>query len=248
MQTESFAGHSFFGSFQGQLASSAVVGGTVAEIGGGKFANGAVTGAFVSLFSSAAQSKSSPSQTTGNAATDAKLAEDVHSDTPQGADGYTVQSLYVDKASSGRAILYSNGTDSVLVFAGTTSGSNWVANLKQAFGFKSAQYEWGKRLATKLSGQHSNLRFAGYSLGGGIASAAAIVTGRSANVFNAAGVHNNTLGNFARTNGTVNYYYSNFDVLRYLNYLTPARVPGNHISVGNAGFHGIGGVVDALYP
>jgi hypothetical protein len=53
MQTESFAGHSFFGSFQGQLASSAVVGGTVAEIGGGKFANGAISAAFVQLFNHA---------------------------------------------------------------------------------------------------------------------------------------------------------------------------------------------------
>jgi len=83
-------------------------------------------------------------------------------------------------------------------------------------------------------------------LGAGIAAAAAIVIGGSANIYNAAGVHNNTLRGFSRSNGTVNYYYSNLDVLSYLNYATPSRVPGNSHSVGYAGFHGIGGVVNSF--
>ena len=236
-----------------RTTTAAIVGGTVAEIGGGKFANGAATAAMVSLFSEVGRSNSrGSSQTTGNAAVDAQLAEDVYRNNPQGAGDYSmVGSPYVDAASGGRAVLYANTTgDSVLVYAGTTLGSasNWIANFKQAFGFKSAQYEWGIDLAVNLSGSNPGLRFAGHSLGGGIASAAAIVTGGSANIFNAAGVHNNTLRGFSRSHGSVNYHYSNFDVLRYANYLTPSRVPGNHISVGNAGFHGIGGVVDALNP
>jgi len=76
----------------------------------------------------------------------------------------------------------------------------------------------------------------------GLASAAAIITGRSATTFNAAGVHTSTLRGFARSNGTVRSYYSRFDVLQIGNALTPASVPGQRIPLGNAGFHGMSGV------
>lgn len=147
-----------------------------------------------------------------------------------------------------RAALFSNGTDNVLVYAGTSPSSlaNWWANLKQAFGFRSGQYEAGIDLAVRLSETVGNLRYAGHSLGGGIASAAAIVTGGSARTFNAAGVHDNTLRGFDRSHGAVTSYYSTFDVLRIGNALTPASVPGDRVSLGAAGIHGIGGVIKAL--
>jgi hypothetical protein len=87
-----------------------------------------------------------------------------------------------------------------------------------------------------------NIHFTGHSLGGGIASAAAIWTGGSATVFNAAGVHANTLGDFSPSRGSVTYFYSSFDVLRAGNALTPATVPGERVSLGSAGLHGMGGV------
>lgn len=159
-------------------------------------------------------------------------------------DGYVLNSIYTD-GSGMKAALFVGGDSSVLSFAGTSPSSwdNWKANLSQAFGFSSAQYNAGIFLALSLGG---NVHFTGHSLGGGIAAAAAIVTGGNATIFNAAGVHSNTLRGYAPSNGSVTYYYSSFDVLRIGNALTPARVPGEHISLGAAGFHGMGGVCRAM--
>jgi len=50
----------------------------------------------------------------------------------------------------------------------------------------------------------------------------------------------------SHSNGSVTSYYSTLDVLRLGNALTPASVPGNQVSLGVAGFHGIGGIIKAL--
>lgn len=91
-----------------------------------------------------------------------------------------------------------------------------------------------------------NIYFTGHSLGGGIVSAAAIWTGGNATVFNAAGVHVSTLGGYAPSRGSVTYFYSSTDVLRLGNALTPVSVPGEHISLGVAGLHGMGGVCQVM--
>ncbi len=83
-------------------------------------------------------------------------------------------------------------------------------------------------------------------MGGGIASASAIITGGNATVFNTAGVHKNTLRGYPPSNGSVTHYYSSFDVLRFGNLLTPASVPGRGISLGAAGFHSMSGVCSAM--
>jgi RHS repeat-associated protein len=185
---------------------------------------------------------------TRNALIDAKLSQGIYDKNFTGTDGYNMVGKPYTETNGLRAALFSNGTDNVLVYAGTSPSSlaNWWANLKQAFGFRSEQYEAGIDLAVRLSETVSNLRYTGHSLGGGIASAAAIVTGGSARTFNAAGVHDNTLGGFERSHGPVTSYYSTFDVLRIGNALTPASVPGDRVSLGAAGIHGIGGVIKAL--
>ena len=91
-----------------------------------------------------------------------------------------------------------------------------------------------------------NIHFTGHSLGGGIASVAAIWTGGSATVFNAAGVHANTLGGYAPSRGSVTHFHSSFDVLRLGNAFTPVSVPGARVSLGAAGLHGMGGVCRAM--
>ena len=85
-------------------------------------------------------------------------------------------------------------------------------------------------------------------MGGGIASAAAAVTGRSATVFNAAGVHVNTVAAYGASlsNASVRHYYSSFDLLRIGNAFTPARVPRQQIPLGSAGLHGMGSVCGAV--
>lgn len=157
---------------------------------------------------------------------------------------YTLESIFTDDSGL-KAALFVGAESSVLAFAGTSpsSGANWKANFAQAFGGSSAQYNAGIDLAISLGG---NVHFTGHSLGGGIASAAAIVTGGSATIFNAAGVHSNTLRGYSPSNGSVTYYYSSFDVLRLGNALTPASVPGQHISLGAAGLHDMGSVCRAM--
>lgn len=188
-----------------------------------------------------------------SALTNAKLSNGIYGKNFTGADGYTmVAGSLVDDGKTGlRTAVFSNGTNNVQVFAGTSPSSlaNWWANLTQALGFKSPQYEQGMKSATANYEKYGgNLSFTGHSLGGGIASASAIVTGGSAVTFNAAGVHNNTIGDFSRSNGSVTSYYSTFDVLHVLNWITPssASVPGQRISLGAAGFHGMGSMVNAL--
>lgn len=87
----------------------------------------------------------------------------------------------------------------VLAFAGTQplSKADWVTNFKQGLGFKAEQYETAMQMALNLKqnlGEDASarLRFAGHSLGGGLASAAALATGIEAVTFNAAGIHKNT--------------------------------------------------------
>ena len=159
-------------------------------------------------------------------------------------DGYTLDSIHTDPSGM-KAALFVNGDSSVLAFAGTSPSSwaNWTANFRQAFGFKSAQYDAGIRLAASLEG---NVHFTGHSLGGGIASASAIITGRGATVFNAAGVHSNTLRGYSPSNGSVTHFRSSFDVVQGANALTPASVPGRQVSMGAAGLHGMGSMCRAM--
>ena len=70
-----------------------------------------------------------------------------------------------------------------------TSGKDWSNNLKQPFGL-SEQYKQSttnaRRLANKMGS--SQLSFVGHSLGGGMAAANALATGKKAITFNAAGL------------------------------------------------------------
>ena len=108
----------------------------------------------------------------------------------------------------------------------------------------------------------SNVVFTGHSLGGGLASAAAISQGRTAFTFNAAGLHRNTVGgsiNPQVANKLIRAYYSPSDSLSKLqdrhtiqyslaitgpNYLNKAV--GRRISVAGAEGHSIQNMYDAL--
>ena len=183
------------------------------------------------------------------AVTDARLSRCVSNSRCAGADGYELVRRFEDDTGL-RAALYVNSEgEAVLAFRGTRffSRRDWIANLRQAAGFSSAQYESGISLALELHADlGGNIRFTGHSLGGGIAAAAAIHADGNARAFNAAGVHSNTLGDFSRSRGNVTHYYSSTDVLRAVNALTPVSVPGTQKSLGPAGFHGMRGVCRAM--
>ncbi len=214
---------------------------------GGKFANGAGYAAFASIVSAGAQSARKP---TPQEVTYAKMSNEVYGltqadvDAGYQIDDYTLSELTTDKSGL-KAALFVKGDSQVVAFAGTSPSSwaNWKANFRQAFGLRSAQYEAGKAYAASLNG---SVHFTGHSLGGGIASASVIVTGNSATVFNAAGVHSNTLNGISRSNGSVTHFRSSFDVLQPINALTPSSVPGQQISLGAAGLHGMGGVCKVM--
>ncbi|MGV8959581.1 MAG: XVIPCD domain-containing protein [Stenotrophomonas sp.] len=82
----------------------------------------------------------------------------------------------------------------VLAFCGTDQGRDWPQNLGQGIGLQTKQYEDAIELgrqAKKAYGQE--LLLTGHSLGGGLASAAAVISNTPAVTYNSAGVHNNTL-------------------------------------------------------
>jgi hypothetical protein len=79
-----------------------------------------------------------------------------------------------------------------VAFRGTqlTSLLDWYNNVLQAFGIPTPQYSMAKTLAKVIYERTGgNVRFVGHSLGGGLASAAAMVTGARAITINAAGLH-----------------------------------------------------------
>ena len=85
----------------------------------------------------------------------------------------------------------------VLAFAGTElSIKDMTANAVQAVGMTSGQYRFANQLALRAQ-EHTpknyTLQFTGHSLGGGLATTAALVTGLNATIFNAAGIHPNSL-------------------------------------------------------
>lgn len=102
-----------------------------------------------------------------------------------------------------RILMNEKAGEYVLAFRGTqaTSGADWFSNIVQGAGMTPAQYQVAVNLAKEVSfvvndrrpggfpSGGGSLRIVGHSLGGGLASAAALATNSKATTFNAAGVH-----------------------------------------------------------
>ncbi|MGK6354109.1 lipase family protein [Sphingomonas sp. DT-207] len=140
----------------------------------------------------------------------ALMADDVYNDIPAPPPGYRV-ATESDLARIGlspqdlsspqsafRARVYLSGEGAsaqyVVSFRGSTDASDWKANAQQAVGLPSDQYARALMLA-KAIGRHpdANVTLTGHSLGGGLASAAALASGRDAATFNAAGLSDATI-------------------------------------------------------
>ena len=109
----------------------------------------------------------------------------------------------------------------MLAFAGTdpSSMANWGANTDQAVGFGSSQYEQGLSLAIAVhAATGGNVLFAGHSLGGGIASAAAYATGGRAITFNADGLNSRYR---VGTRGAIRAHHVRGEILTVLQRWTP---------------------------
>jgi hypothetical protein len=119
----------------------------------------------------------------------------------------------------------------ILAFAGTdfTSFDDWRTNILQAFGSDGVdQYDWAKEIANALANNSvfsfnsSNTYITGHSLGGGLASAASIMSGFHAYTFNAAGLHPltvNNLPNLANANSLITSYKVDWDILSWGQYV-----------------------------
>lgn len=98
--------------------------------------------------------------------------------------------------------------------------------MQQALGLRSAHYEHAMQFAEELVSQFDdNISFTGHSLGGGLASAAAIATNRPATTFNAAGLHPNTVknhGGLGSANRLITAHYIKGDILSFLQDWSPA--------------------------
>ena len=117
------------------------------------------------------------------------------------ADGNHVEidpAALEDSASGFRASIYRNDAGQVVVaFAGTDPSEmpDIGADAAQAFGLETTQYNKAVDLAKKaeVAFGEGNVIFTGHSLGGGLASTAALAVDATAVTFNSAGPSNDTL-------------------------------------------------------
>jgi len=141
--------------------------------------------------------------------TQALLAQDVYNDVAIPPPGYRVageddlRALNLDPSlltdGSFRARVYVTGEGAAaeysIAFRGSQSAQDWLTNAQQGLGFDSVHYRAALAIGERVARSDiaDQVRFTGHSLGGGLASAAAIAAGRPADTFNAAGLHQDTI-------------------------------------------------------
>ena len=102
--------------------------------------------------------------------------------------------VYVDRTSS--------APNYVVSFRGTTSANDWSANARQSAGLPTDHYNKALELGDRLNvPEDARVTITGHSLGGGLASTAALAAERDAVTFNAAGLSNATQDSAARIAG-----------------------------------------------
>ena len=117
------------------------------------------------------------------------------SDTDLAAAGITAATSRDDTGF--QSAVYTDGNGNyVVAFAGTdpTSVPDWLANGGQGLGFETSQYRDAMALAQEVTSAFPGRTvITGHSLGGGLASAAALATDSAAVTFNSAGLSDETL-------------------------------------------------------
>ncbi|WP_165832236.1 DUF2974 domain-containing protein [Caulobacter radicis] len=184
------------------------------------------------------------------------LAADVYNDTPNPPAGWEVAGAddlarlgldptdLEEPGSSFRARVYVDAQgDYVVAFRGSQNAEDWRNNFQQGLGLDSGHYDKALVIGERLRTAGEDVTLTGHSLGGGLASAAAVASGLPADTFNAAGLHEDTL-DAARAGGAaapqVDAYYLDGDPL--------SRVQDGGDRWLGAGLGGlIGGIPGAIF-
>ncbi|MGJ0635803.1 phospholipase [Xenorhabdus bovienii] len=145
-----------------------------------------------------------------------------------------------DSSTGFQAGVYRNKGLYIVSFTGSNEIQDFMASIRQGLGFKEEQYGQAVKLAqAALKGFGENVIFTGHSMGGGLASVAALTTGKPAVIFNAAGVSDSTLKSMGLSpkasrevaeNGLIRNYIVEHDWLDNLQKTLPIPQPmGNKI-------------------
>lgn len=137
----------------------------------------------------------------------ARISQDVYDPNSRGIDGWQrldndqltaagIDPASLEDPSTGfRAAVYQDADGHhVLAFAGSNDIKDWLDNARQGVGLPAAEYNQAVALATQAKVAFGNdLAITGHSLGGGLASMAALATDTPAVTFNASGLNDATL-------------------------------------------------------
>ena len=171
--------------------------------------------------------------------------------------GYiTRQKTYLDNKSGFKAGLFKNGRTGKYIgaFAGVDgfgAVNDWWGSFRQMIGLRSKQFDEAESLARKLNKKFgSALSFTGHSLGGGLATLAALLTHRHATIFNAEWLSNGTIDryhlNTAMASTLITAYHTGQDPLTAIQHFWPGlNELGRQKELGDGG-HGIGYVMGAF--
>lgn len=120
--------------------------------------------------------------------------------------GIEPDDLKVEQAPNFKAKVYEPQEDvfgkdlsASVVFRGTQSFPDWVANAKQAVGAENDYYKQAVKIGNKIEMSNAPMDCSGHSLGGGMASACSRASGKPGWTFNAAGLNSKTLKKYSST-------------------------------------------------
>ncbi|CDG20634.1 FliA regulated lipase [Xenorhabdus poinarii G6] len=143
-----------------------------------------------------------------------------------------------DYSTGFQAGVYQNKGLYIVSFTGSNELKDFMVSIRQWFGYNEKQYEQAIELADKaLNVFGENIIFTGHSLGGGLATVAALTTGKPAIIYNSAGVSNSTLENMGVSpavareladSGLIRHYSVQHDWLDNLQKALPVEQPMGH--------------------